>query len=933
MKSFILQGGIGLGIGKLKKIILLLVMFGAMMLVLAGCVISGAEKVTVYIQNGVLGPDDRFVIRYTDGTTVTSGVYEPLTDDDLEFFGELNESDFSQYVEYLVKFEVDSEPDKAIAGLLFTDGTHYWSPGIPMGANVPLLYPLAEAASETPELGSHPRFMFMDPPMYWGKPENIPAYAVLEAVEPTMDFTGNSIDGYQTIRLKIYDAQGALVEDHAEVYGFSNTGSHLRKTMLNPSTLVMEFWPDIIEGMPESMSLASTGYLSAFTVNGEVVFAVESDAPSETKPWTILSDSQFELYYGDSKLPIHWNKVDPESVSFDKISPSDVTVNIVNAYSQNDVIEGLLVDGEAVDTDDYTLNQSGSESVLTLKEDFLVALDNGEHVFTICWESGHELQFTVIVDGPEPVVLSVSVTPESASVAQGGSLQLTATVEVEYGADKTVTWTSSDAGGKVSVDATGKVTVAADAEPGVYTITATSNYDDSKSASATITVTEAEQQSPPPYYESDGPSSPAAAGGSTGDEGVYVLVNGKMEYAGKAENSERSGRSVTTVTVDQDKLDEKLAEEGQGAIVTIPVNTQSDIVIGELNGQMIRNMQDKQAVVQVQTEQATYTIPAEQISINAISGQFGNEVSLQDIKVQIEISAPNGDTVQWIENEAENRTFTVVVPPLDFSVRATYGDTTIDVTKFTEYVERMIAIPDGVDPDKITTGVVVEADGTVRHVPTQVKLIDGKYYAVINSLTNSTYTVIWHPVEFADMANHWATSAVNEMGSRMVVEGTGEGMFTPDREITRAEFAAIVVRGLGLKPESGTTSFSDVKASDWYSGAVRTASEYGLINGYADGTFRPNDLITREQAIAIIAKAMKLTGLKDKLGAQSSEAALRPFADAAEVAAWAKDGAADAVSAGIIAGRSANQLAPKGFVTRAEAAALIQRLLEKSELI
>jgi hypothetical protein len=158
-------------------------------------------------------------------------------------------------------------------------------------------------------------------------------------------------------------------------------------------------------------------------------------------------------------------------------------------------------------------------------------------------------------------------------------------------------------------------------------------------------------------------------------------------------------------------------------------------------------------------------------------------------------------------------------------------------------------------------------------------------------------------------------------------------MFTPDREITRAEFAAIVVRGLGLKPESGTTSFSDVKASDWYSGAVRTASEYGLINGYADGTFRPNDLITREQAIAIIAKAMKLTGLKDKLGAQSSEAALRPFADAAEVAAWAKDGAADAVSAGIIAGRSANQLAPKGFVTRAEAAALIQRLLEKSELI
>lgn len=89
--------------------------------------------------------------------------------------------------------------------------------------------------------------------------------------------------------------------------------------------------------------------------------------------------------------------------------------------------------------------------------------------------------------------------------------------------------------------------------------------------------------------------------------------------------------------------------------------------------------------------------------------------------------------------------------------------------------------------------------------------------------------------------------------------GNGGQQVQPDRDISRAEFAASIVHGLGLKPESGSTSYSDVKATDWYDSAIQTAYAYGLINGYDDGTFRSNERITREQAMAIIAKAMKLT--------------------------------------------------------------------------
>ncbi len=421
--------------------------------------------------------------------------------------------------------------------------------------------------------------------------------------------------------------------------------------------------------------------------------------------------------------------------------------------------------------------------------------------------------------------------------------------------------------------------------------------------------------------------------GNANEEAVIVLVNGKEENAGKATTGKRNEQTLLTIVVDQKKLDDKLAAEGQGAVVTIPVKTKSDVIIGELNGQMVKNMENKEAVLVLQTDHATYTIPAHEINIDAIFAQLGKPSNLTDIKVRIEISASQAETIKLAENAAAKGTFSLVMPPLEFNITAVYGNQTVNVTKFNAYVERTVAIPDGIDPNKITTGVVIETDGSVRHVPTQVTKNGARYFAKINSLTNSTYAVVWNPIEFSDVAKHWAKSAVNDMGSRMVIDGTGGGKFTPNRDITRAEFAAILVRGLGLKPESGATSFSDVKAADWYSGVINTAYAYGLIDGFEDGTFRPKDKITREQAMLILSKAMVLTGLADTLSVPSADVVLNPYGDASKVAKWAQNGVAGSVQAGIVTGRSADTLAPKANMTRAEVAAIIQRLLQKSGLI
>ncbi|TBL76156.1 S-layer homology domain-containing protein [Paenibacillus thalictri] len=141
------------------------------------------------------------------------------------------------------------------------------------------------------------------------------------------------------------------------------------------------------------------------------------------------------------------------------------------------------------------------------------------------------------------------------------------------------------------------------------------------------------------------------------------------------------------------------------------------------------------------------------------------------------------------------------------------------------------------------------------------------------------------------------------------------------------------VRLLGLKLENGVTSFTDVKTADWYNSAINTAYAYHLIEGFEDGTFRPMDKVTREQAMVILSKAMKITGLKAKLPVQLADEALLPFRDAAEVSVWAQTSVADSVQAGVVSGRSTTELALKDCMTRAEVATIIQRLLQYSGLI
>ncbi|MBD2866358.1 S-layer homology domain-containing protein, partial [Paenibacillus oceani] len=412
-----------------------------------------------------------------------------------------------------------------------------------------------------------------------------------------------------------------------------------------------------------------------------------------------------------------------------------------------------------------------------------------------------------------------------------------------------------------------------------------------------------------------------------------ILLNHQMIRGGATATTDHN-RTVLTIAADRTKLENRLAEEAQGAVITYRANVSFDRVVAEMDGQWVKSMAEKQAVINFKTGQATYVLPAQQIGIEALAGQFGESVALQDIKLNIEIHTRSAqDTDRTIKEAVSKGLFTLLAPPVAFSIQATYRDVTVEVSKFNTFLEHWIAIPDNVNPDSATTAVVVEPDGILRHVPLQVMVKENRHYAKASSMTNGSFALVSHSAEFNDMKGHWAEQDTRDMGARMIVMGTGDNTYEPEREVTRAEFASILVRGLGLPLERGTAPFSDISQSAWFNDVVATAYTHRLLNGFEDGTFHPEETITREQAMIMLSRAMTLTGLTAKLPGQAADVAFRPYTDAAAVSDWALDGMASSIQAGVVQGKSGATLAPQDFVTRAEAATIIRRLLQLSGLI
>jgi len=169
-----------------------------------------------------------------------------------------------------------------------------------------------------------------------------------------------------------------------------------------------------------------------------------------------------------------------------------------------------------------------------------------------------------------------------------------------------------------------------------------------------------------------------------------------------------------------------------------------------------------------------------------------------------------------------------------------------------------------------------------------------------------------------ELDGHWGAEQIKALYGNGIITGDGEGLRLKDN-ISRAEFTALVVRALDLESVKYSGEFSDFSADEWYADVIATAKANGIAQG-ADGMFRPNDTITREEICKIVVSTIKI---KDNVQIENAD-----FTDMNIVSNWATDSINIAYSLGLVNGMGDGTFAPKSNALREQAFIIIMRLMD-----
>ena len=170
---------------------------------------------------------------------------------------------------------------------------------------------------------------------------------------------------------------------------------------------------------------------------------------------------------------------------------------------------------------------------------------------------------------------------------------------------------------------------------------------------------------------------------------------------------------------------------------------------------------------------------------------------------------------------------------------------------------------------------------------------------------------------YTDTDGHWAESSIERWSDAGVVQGTGDA-FAPDSDLTCAQLATILAKLLRL-PAADDAGFSDNLADAWYYDAINRCAAAGILNGYADGTVRPNETIRRARAMVMLARALGIE--------PAGTSVLNGYADAANVPDWARGYVAALLRADIVSGVSGSRLAALANITRAQFVTILDRAI------
>ncbi|KAI7261907.1 hypothetical protein KC345_g9617 [Hortaea werneckii] len=334
---------------------------------------------------------------------------------------------------------------------------------------------------------------------------------------------------------------------------------------------------------------------------------------------------------------------------------------------------------------------------------------------------------------------------------------------------------------------------------------------------------------------------------------------------------------------------------------------------------------DKKAAIVIRYGDNLYTLPLDNVNMNNLAASLVADSSNISLILRIE-KVPAG-TFTPFEQKLQAQGLTAITGLTDIrltaSISSNYANSSA-LSVAAEYTARTSAT---LNSDQASAARLDLAYYDATYLPTKIST-SGSYTLIrASTVGNQVVGTFLSTRTFSDMSKHWSNSTVSLLAAKNIIDSSYGSTFKPEQKITRAEFAVMLSRGLGLLGDRDTAQrFRDVQPSTQIGDYIGAAAKAGIITGNTDATFRPNDNITREQLAIMIIRAMEYTGNTITLNGTSSSA-LAAFKDKAKIQNQSAEFVAKAVQKGIILGMTASEFQPQGNATRAQAAVMLQRML------
>jgi hypothetical protein len=288
----------------------------------------------------------------------------------------------------------------------------------------------------------------------------------------------------------------------------------------------------------------------------------------------------------------------------------------------------------------------------------------------------------------------------------------------------------------------------------------------------------------------------------------------------------------------------------------------------------------------------------------------------EDLTTDVKVSAENVSVTDLTAVQRAQVPSNAKIIDLNASV----GDTKVSTFKKPINISMPYELSANENPDKLTV-FLLKDDGSIESVP--AKYENGQ--VVFSRKGFSIYFVKENDVNFTDLTSvEWARNAIEYIAAKGITGGTSATTFSPNAQITRAEFLTMLMKIAQLNGDVSALPFTDVQASEWYAESVAAAFENDITAGTSTTTFSPNAPITRQDMAVMVAKVMLADGYMPGVPADAAE-----FNDLAQIQNYAVKSVALASREGIMNGTDLGNFNPTSNATRAEAAAMLYNLFTK----